>query len=688
MKTETENRGGSSKTKESRLRKEGSSGTKESQLHSLIDVATTSPSDSLDVGLLTSIKYHVRASDDNVRLAHDLLLAKLKKKHSQVRYLVVLLMDELFMRSKLFRTLLVNNFDTFMVFSVGYHVSNPLPPPVNRATALRAKSMEVLEKWNDNFGLHYKPLRLGYEYLRDTLHLQFPNLRQAAAQAEQQKKERELRSQALVLEKYERLKHDFPALSSDIEQTLKQLEECFEILEAEDNGRDASAKESDVKDDDDAEDYEVNSLRRALSQAASKAPVMLETQDNKPIFDTMRDLCKLICHQHSSAIDDWMLVLIRVDTQDRDSRDFLFKRVIDIRNCLSQAKRKCLNLGINIQEHNKDDQEDEIIWEEGGIDNGEASATELAQEAETRKAAVTSIKKDDDLLITQIENLPAATSEFTSGEKSNRSQLLQEAPVLPWGPYLDRWGAEHIVPLNQRGLLLESHWGRVDYDALVPADKVVELNMRASYYTPVKEEIPPCLAPLKNGGLCQRRDLRVCPLHGPIKQRDSNGNVLSSSPDDKALMDGPRKEESSYAGSSTAAVTDMEFVKDIAAKAVANVRAQDATESNKKREKKLLAKRNREHNAAVLREAALANTVQGLGEAIGEELEKYAEPNVGSMRQTKKARKSLRAMLQPKPTAKDRLAERLLNSRANEATVHVLTRDEDAAYREAFANQW
>ena len=126
---------------------------------------------------------------------------------------------------------------------------------------------------------------------------------------------------------------------------------------------------------------------------------------------------------------------------------------------------------------------------------------------------------------------------------------------------------------------------------------------------------------------------------------------------------------------------------DIVAQAVANVRARDAAELRKKIERKLEARKNREHNARVLRDAALSCTSQGLGEIIGEDLDKsYDEDH--AHRIGKRAKSCLKAMLRPKPTTKDRLAKRLLNSQANDATTHAITQNEDAAYREAFANQW
>lgn len=65
-------------------------GDQRHRLVDLIEEATVSPSTSLDLGLLQSIKATVRASDANVHTAFEALYDKLKKNHSQVSQ------DELF----------------------------------------------------------------------------------------------------------------------------------------------------------------------------------------------------------------------------------------------------------------------------------------------------------------------------------------------------------------------------------------------------------------------------------------------------------------------------------------------------------------------------------------------------------------------------------------------------------------
>nr|CAD1839248.1 unnamed protein product [Ananas comosus var. bracteatus] len=117
----------------------------------------------------------------------------------------------------------------------------------------------------------------------------------------------------------------------------------------------------------------------------------------------------------------------------------------------------------------------------------------------------------------------------------------------------------------------------------------------------------------------------------------------------------------------------------LAKQAVKNLRERDRDVKLMKKAK--LAKV-REHNEEVLREAAIAST--SYSDAFG-------HPTEGSVRNAvgvKVKKPTLASMLKKKVTAKDRLAQRLLNSRVRDAAVQELSQGEDLKYREAFPNQW
>ena len=282
-------------------------------------------------------------------------------------------------------------------------------------------------------------------------------------------------------------------------------------------------------------------------------------------------------------------------------------------------------------------------------------------------------------------------------EQGPRIELLKKAPVLPYGSFLDSWGAKTDVPANQRGLQLENHWGKFDSELMIPADKIAELNVRSSYYKPLEKEIPPCRAPLKKGGLCQRRDLHRCPLHGPIIPRDENGSpILDKLPENR---NGGESEftESMIPSSSSAAVNaeinlnPMMSHSELAAQAIANVREKDADEAKKKRDERAVKinqaqkKRDREHNNMVLRAAALSQTSQGFQESFSSGGDSGSDMRGGKK---KRARGGLTALLRKNPTAKERIAERLLNSRVRDNAANELSREEEARSRDSFANRW
>lgn len=64
--------------------------------------------------------------------------------------------DELFKRSRAFRSLMAANFLGFLEAAVGFRADRPLPGPPNLATQLRDKALEVCEGWNEKFGVFYQ----------------------------------------------------------------------------------------------------------------------------------------------------------------------------------------------------------------------------------------------------------------------------------------------------------------------------------------------------------------------------------------------------------------------------------------------------------------------------------------------------------------------------------------------------
>ncbi|XP_072959442.1 UV-stimulated scaffold protein A homolog isoform X1 [Typha angustifolia] len=638
----------------------------------LIERTTNSTAPEVDPRLLKAIKSTVRSSSDDLRLAVHSLMIQMKKPHSQVRYLAVLVIDELFMRSKLFRSLFVCDLDQFLSLSVGFRRNMPLPPPSSIASNLRKMTIELLEKWNGSFGIHYRQLRLGFDYLKNTLRFQFPNRMENAARLQQERREREMRTQEILLSKYENLKENYSSIKAEIQSTIEEIAECMEIINVE---------QEEFTPNYEAEEFKSFTLQQLRLDSLKEGKKVVETSDNKAVLDTLRELHKLLVSKHLLSVQDWISLLIRVDLTDNKFRDKALKEFIDVRNKIQSLRNRCGQLGFVLDDvRKKMEEEEEDLWEEGKVEVYTAGTSDANISIVENDINISSTSKGKDVVPSDGEK---ALDSNGSGSNSERSKLLSEAPVMTWGPFLDNWGANRDVLANQRGLELEGHWGRVDYDAVIPAEKIAELNVHRTVYKEEAGEIQPCLTPLKKGGLCQRRDLRVCPFHGPIVPRDAEGNPIKQKEGsaeetlkDSSTLTTESKNEYSDAEGSLDLSTDA--VEKLAKQAMKNVRQRDKDLKSLKRVK--LAKV-REHNEEVLRKAAIAST--SYSDAFGQPTETSVQNGVEV-----KIKTTLASMLKKKVTVKDRVSKRLLNSRVRDSAITQLTQGDDLNYREAFPNQW
>lgn len=73
----------------------------------------------------------------------------------QVRLHAVTVADELFRRSSAFRALVADSFSEFLELTVGFRAAKPLPPPQQDAVQLREKTLESIERWNEECGSLY-----------------------------------------------------------------------------------------------------------------------------------------------------------------------------------------------------------------------------------------------------------------------------------------------------------------------------------------------------------------------------------------------------------------------------------------------------------------------------------------------------------------------------------------------------
>ncbi|KAH9745948.1 UV-stimulated scaffold protein A-like [Citrus sinensis] len=431
---------------------------------------------------------------------------------------------------------------------------------ISVASILRLKAFELLEKWNASFGVHYRQIRLGFDYLKNTLRLQFPNLQANAARIQQERREREMKTKEILRK---------------IKSTIDEIGERLDII---------CAKEEimllDPLDDEEFEEFRSSELRQVRLDSLKEGEKIHEDEHNKVVT------------KHLVLVQEWIFVLIRVEVSDNRSRDKMLKEFIDIQNRLQLVKKKCEDSGCVLINNVKpliEDELEEDFWEEGKIGSSESGSLNASSKHNSNLSMVLAPSEVIDKA-SKGRNKKSYGIESLDNEGGKidsillRSKLLAEAPVIECGSFSHNLKMDVLV--NQRSMEFDNHWGRVDYEAVIPAEKITEL-----YLTDLGSDLGEQLA----------------------KQ------------------------------------------------AIKNVRERDKEEARKRKIDKQLLNRAklakvREHNEAVLRDAALASTSRSA--AAGDE----AEDTNGRRSSTRNKKQTLASMLRKKVTTRDRLTQRLLNT--------------------------
>ncbi|KAF9950840.1 hypothetical protein BGZ70_001205 [Mortierella alpina] len=361
----------------------------------------------LDADQVKQVKAICKRSDSNVKAAYELLMIQLQRKHAQIRYSSTQLIAEIFQRSHVFRELLVADYSIFLQLTVGIH-QNKLPPPVVFAEKTKQLAISLTNEWNAKYGAVYKQIALGYEFLKYHLKVDFTNLvpvTDEARSAEQQAQEG--MSKRLRRKRYEKAAAELDEKADDIQDNLRKMDSCFEILvpniddegtlnamfdapehtveddrelqqdqdlEGEEEGEGSNTEGTYLQHDPlGVRDNALGSNRYKLTISLDRDNVVdvHESEENAELFATLRECYRLIIKKHWPLVMHWLDVMMKVDQEPGESRaeyDRLLKLAIDLKKGVVEAKAKSEDLGINMDTmygpHEQDSEEDDIEFEE------------------------------------------------------------------------------------------------------------------------------------------------------------------------------------------------------------------------------------------------------------------------------------------------------------------------------------
>ncbi|GFS31401.1 UV-stimulated scaffold protein A [Trichonephila inaurata madagascariensis] len=400
-----------------------------------------------------------------------------------------------------------------------------------------------------------------------------------AVQREKHQQEQE-RLERILSERVSRIRSEMPEISGEISSILLQMENCFKLLVPHATEELFSCEDFELTNEKQLENNDIktpnisnqdhdasNSLRHHGINDMKKVITIDFTDTNEdtvPVIDNLNDLQKQLSTRYFPMVINWLKTL----TKGSNCIDVL-KQTIDLRNLIEAALEKYRDLKIKPDTPNceEDDEDDEFIEvkEKDGYEaetikepfiNFDVSEPSCSKELSTVEKAYLwklGLSKKDDVKdpTTAISTInkrinetktkitltsdSSVTSEIKVGDdkkNSNKSKLLEKAPVLPYDIDLYHWEDEKpLVPEIVKFDSLHKFWETKDDDTeeneALKEVQIASLRTRkidfSGKFEPVKWS---CRAPLPSGKLCPRKDRYKCPFHGKIIKRDDAGNPV------------------------------------------------------------------------------------------------------------------------------------------------------------------
>ncbi|KAI9470622.1 MAG: hypothetical protein EXX96DRAFT_585109 [Benjaminiella poitrasii] len=538
----------------------------------------------LDQQKLKHIKSFCKKANVNVDITFECIMSQLKKKHAQIRYSSLQLIEQLFDRSKHFRELLTEDFPVFTQLAVGIQ-DKKLPPPEQVAVKLKEYAIALIQSWLTKYGERYRQIDIAYEFLLNNGILARENGSLASIHAsDRNKSNTEARRRVNQLNRFELLKADVDNHLEIIRDNLINMEGCFEILVPKNDfiTNDGSTIDFDalLKGEADTGDsstnhtysdtYKDSILSHGLGSNRYKITIDMsedslledikETDENRIIFDELREAYSLLETKHMNQLDNWMNTLIRMDVMpNKVEKEKIVKELVNLKAQATEDIEKAKLLGIKLipREERKridttgignellDDDDDEFedeLFEEIDLKQAKSITNDTQHTLSSSKLPplqrifplafepnmIEDVTYSGPPIMTENDRRPENTENKERQKQDiEREELLKRAPVVEWGDDLYYWDKKN-AQFNTSGIERNHRFmGVGEGTNEIPDHLLDQLRKRPIYYkTEEPKELQACRHPLHNGGLCPRKDLVTCPFHGPIIPRDELGRPI------------------------------------------------------------------------------------------------------------------------------------------------------------------
>lgn len=263
------------------------------ELGKVIEQITTSGDQVPNPKLVKEFKSICKQGGDSlIQCAFRGLMHQLDKKHCQIRYASIQLIDVLFARSHCFRSLICTQdaLNDLFDLTIGVNRRRPLPAPKSYAALTKEFALQMLERWSEQFGRGYPVLQSSFCSLRELIpQMTNDNAGAASSSSSIQRTNRE--SDAV-----QKLLAEFEILTRQITKCLKRMQRGFDHLcPHSDLFEQVAIDQSNAGDDvQDNIDTRLHTRHRPFARDVEitlKPYIEIELSDeNRPIVDKMQQL--------------------------------------------------------------------------------------------------------------------------------------------------------------------------------------------------------------------------------------------------------------------------------------------------------------------------------------------------------------------------------------------------------------
>ncbi|XP_067240998.1 UV-stimulated scaffold protein A [Chanodichthys erythropterus] len=387
--------------------------TMRDKLSQLVEELTTSGEPQLNQDKMKEVKKICKVSNDYIDHFYHLIMTQLNQEHAEIRLSAFQMVGEIFSRSHHFRGLLIMNFQEFLELTVETDAEQPLPPPKEVARKLRTLAIQTVQSWHATYGEAYKKLSLGYHFLKQIKKVDFQDVEARTLAERKRHEEKQKRLERIYKEKLEKAKQEMEEMTSGIEETLTEMNNCIKLLATDDlnlfneeaavsdtgaedksdqpccskdlsneqNGKMTEKKNDEGQTDESSDESdteqvpEEDAFLRSTGLMSYKYQLELdvctdlqvrETEENEALVNTVRDLHRLVTTRHLPQVQSWIQVFTKVGVEEE-----LMRRATELKKSLEHALRKHEDLHIDYKnrerrvmrapEDGEDDDEDDFV---------------------------------------------------------------------------------------------------------------------------------------------------------------------------------------------------------------------------------------------------------------------------------------------------------------------------------------